>query len=206
MNQLYLNEISRFGLDTLVAGADEAGRGPLAGPVVAAAVILDRNYVIEGINDSKKLSESRREALYEEIIQLAVAYAIEVIEPSEIDRINILEASLKGMEDSILHLSKTPSICLIDGNKLPRNLKLPMECVIKGDGTYASIAAASILAKVTRDRMMIELDKEFPQYGFKSNKGYPTKEHLTAIQKHGVTRHHRLTYAPCSQPTLFFFD
>jgi ribonuclease HII len=206
MNQLYQNEIDRFGYESLIAGADEAGRGPLAGPVVASAVILDRRMVINGINDSKKLTEVKREALYKLIIENCLAYAIEIIEPAEIDRINILEASLKGMADSINRLSIQPEFCLIDGNKLPRQLLLPMEAVVKGDGTFASIAAASILAKVTRDRIMLEIDREYPQYGFKQNKGYPTKEHLNAISKHGVTRYHRLTYGPCAQPTLPFFE
>ncbi|MDP8231451.1 MAG: ribonuclease HII [Candidatus Zophobacter franzmannii] len=205
MNQLYLNEIERFGLEKLIAGADEAGRGPLAGPVVTAAVILDRTFIIEGVNDSKKLSESKRESLFANIIESAISYSIEIVGPAEIDRINILQASLEGMSKSINNLNVTPEYCLIDGNKLPKSLLLPSEAVIKGDGIYACIATASILAKVTRDRIMIELDGKYPQYGFKRNKGYPTKEHLQAIKKYGITKHHRLTFGPCVQQTLSFF-
>ncbi len=205
MNRLYANEIESFGLDKLVAGADEAGRGPLAGPLVAAAVILDRNVIIEGVNDSKKLSEKKRESIFEEILEKAHAYVIEIVSPQEIDDLNILNASLEGMRRAIERLDTTPEHCLIDGNKLPRTLKLSKEAVVKGDGKYASIAAASILAKVTRDRIMVELDKEFPQYGFAQHKGYPTKQHLEAIKKHGVTEHHRMSYGPCAQLTVDFF-
>ncbi len=205
MNKLYQNETEAFGLNKIVAGADEAGRGPLAGPLVAAAVVLDRSIIIEGVNDSKKISEKKREALFEEIMNKALAYSIEIVAPKEIDEVNILNASLNGMQRAIEKLSIAPEHCLIDGNKLPRTLNISKEAVVKGDSHYASIAAASILAKVTRDRIMIELDKEFPEYGFARHKGYPTQKHLDAIKKYGVTKHHRMSYGPCAQLTVDFY-
>ncbi len=179
-----------------IAGVDEAGRGPLAGPVVIAAVIMDPKVRIKGLNDSKKLSESKREELYEIIINSAIDWKIEVVSPAIIDEINILQATLLGMEEAVLKLKERPEICLIDGNKIPKRIEDFSEAIIKGDGKYASIAAASILAKVTRDRIMIDLHNEHPEYNFLQNKGYPTKEHLAIINKFGVLSCHRKSYRP----------
>ncbi len=185
-----------------IAGVDEAGRGPLAGPVVIAAVILASEII--GLNDSKKLSEKKRELLFEQIIQKAKAYKIVIVPPKIIDEMNILQATLWGMEEAVLNLPITADFSLIDGNKIPKRLAENADAIIKGDGKIASIAAASILAKVTRDRIMIKLHKEFPHYNFLSNKGYPTKEHLAAIRTHGITIHHRKSYKPVQQYTFDF--
>ena len=185
-----------------IAGVDEAGRGPLAGPVVIAAVILASEII--GLNDSKKLSEKKRELLFEQIIQKAKSYKIVIVPPKIIDEMNILQATLWGMEEAVLNLPITADFSLIDGNKIPKRLAENADAIIKGDGKIASIAAASILAKVTRDRIMIKLHKEFPHYNFLSNKGYPTKEHLAAIRTHGITIHHRKSYKPVQQYTFDF--
>ncbi len=185
-----------------IAGVDEAGRGPLAGPVVIAAVIMDPKVRIEGLNDSKKLSESKREELYEMIINSAIDWKIEIISPAIIDEINILQATLLGMEKAVLKLKKRPEICLIDGNKIPGRINKFSKAIVKGDGKFASIAAASILAKVTRDRLMKKLHKKYPDYNFKKNKGYPTKEHLAAIKKFGVISCHRKSYKPVQEYIL----
>lgn len=201
---LYENELKFQRKYTTVAGIDEAGRGPLAGPVVVAAVILDLKNPIAGINDSKKLSEKKREFLYKEIIRNAIAWQSIVLPPKVIDEINILQASLLGMKLAAELLSVTPEFCLIDGNKIPDKMKFESEAMIKGDSRFASIAAASILAKVTRDRIMLDLDKTYPDYGFKSNKGYPTKLHLEAIKKYGILSCHRRSYNPIQQLQLNF--
>jgi ribonuclease HII len=185
-----------------IAGVDEAGRGPLAGPVVVAAVIL--NSEIIGLNDSKKLSEKKRTLLFDEIIQKAKSYKIEIVPPKIIDEMNILQATLWGMEEAVLHLPVSANFSLIDGNKIPKRLIKNAEAIVKGDGKFASIAAASILAKVTRDRIMIKLHNEYPQYNFLSNKGYPTKEHMAAIRKYGITIHHRRSYKPVQQYSFDF--
>ena len=180
-----------------VVGTDEAGRGPLCGPVVCAACILPPDYRNELINDSKKLKEKDREALFDEIVNNALAYKITVISPQEIDRINIYEASRKGMVESIKGLSITPDYILTDAMPLLDFFGTPIEALIKGDAKAQCIAAASILAKVTRDRIMDELDKQYPEYCFKKHKGYPTKQHLELLEKYGpIKEHYRYSYGP----------
>ena len=179
----------------LIAGVDEVGRGPLAGAVIAAAVILDPQKPIDGLNDSKKLSEKRREQLFDEIKIKALSWALGRAEVEEIDQINILQASLRAMERAVAGLIIKPDMALVDGNKLP-NLSCPAEAVIKGDSRVAAIAAASIIAKVTRDREMCELDVLYPGYGLAQHKGYPTKLHLAALESQGITPIHRRSYAP----------
>ncbi len=179
-----------------IAGVDEAGRGPLVGTVVAAAVILDPNNPIAGLNDSKKLSEKKREKLFIEIQEKALAWAIAEASPAEIDELNILQASLLAMRRAVEALQLQPDQVLVDGNKIPQGLSMPCEAVVGGDALHAEISAASILAKVTRDRQMLELDQEFPQFGFAKHKGYPTKAHFEAIALHGVTAEHRRSFGP----------
>ncbi|MCD4796537.1 MAG: ribonuclease HII [Candidatus Cloacimonetes bacterium] len=193
---LYKNEQKYRNKYDIITGVDEAGRGPLAGPVVVAAVIMEPEIRIEGLNDSKKLSANKREELYEIIINSVEDWNIEIISPAIIDEINILQATLLGMEKAVLNLKFKPDICLIDGNKIPKKIEHFSEAIIKGDGKLASIAAASILAKVTRDRIMIDIHHEHPEYNFLKNKGYPTKEHLAAIKKFGILPFHRKTYRP----------
>ena len=176
-----------------MCGVDEAGRGPLAGPVVAAAVILPEDCVIDGLNDSKKLTEKRREALYDEICEKALAYAIASVDHTVIDEINILQATYQAMTQAIAGLSLPADFALIDGNRAPR-LDIPCQCIVGGDAKSASIAAASILAKVTRDRYMVEMDAKYPVYGFAGHKGYGTKAHTEAILAHGPSPIHRMTF------------
>ena len=176
-----------------VCGCDEAGRGPLCGPVVAAAVILPRDEIIEGLNDSKKLTEKRREALFEVIKERAVAYAVAEASPAEIDEINILNASMLAMRRAVEALSVKADYALIDGN-CSRGFEIATETVVKGDAKSASIAAASILAKVTRDRQCAELDELYPEYGIAKHKGYPTKEHMDAVREHGPSPIHRRSF------------
>ncbi|ATM99608.1 MULTISPECIES: ribonuclease HII [Proteus] len=179
----------------LIAGVDEVGRGPLVGAVVTAAVILDPANPIEGLTDSKKLTEKKRNALYDEIKEKALCWAIGRAEPEEIDELNILWATMKAMERAVGGLSITPDMVLIDGNRCP---KLPMasQAVIKGDSLVQEISAASILAKVTRDREMEELDKLYPDYGFAKHKGYPTVFHMEKLALLGATPYHRKSFAP----------
>lgn len=179
-----------------IAGVDEAGRGPLVGTVVAAAVILDPNNPIAGLNDSKKLSEKKREKLFIEIQEKALAWAIAEASPAEIDELNILQASLLAMRRAVETLQVQPDQVLVDGNKIPQGLNMQCEAVVGGDALHAEISAASILAKVTRDRQMLELDQKFPQFGFAKHKGYPTKAHFEAIALHGVTTEHRRSFGP----------
>lgn len=179
----------------LGAGVDEVGRGPLAGDVVAAAVILDPARPIEGLNDSKKLSEKRREALFVEIQEKALAFCIARASVAEIDKINILQASLLAMKRAVEGLTKQPEHVWVDGNKIPR-WSFPAEAVVKGDSRVPAISAASILAKVTRDRELVALHRQYPDYGFADHKGYPTAAHLAAIEKHGITPHHRTSFGP----------
>lgn len=178
---------------TAVCGCDEAGRGPLCGPVVAAAVILPRGLVIEGLNDSKKLSEKKREALFDLICEKAIAYAVAEASPEEIDEINILNASQLAMRRAVEALSVKADFALIDGN-CSRGFEIPTQTVVKGDSKSYSIAAASILAKVTRDRQCIELDKEYPMYEIAKHKGYPTKDHMELVRKYGPSPIHRKTF------------
>ena len=176
-----------------VCGLDEAGRGPLCGPVVAAAVILPLGLEIEGLNDSKKLSEKKREALFEIIKEKAIAYAIAEATPEEIDEINILNASMLAMRRAVEALPVPADFALIDGN-CSRGFNIPTETVVKGDAKSYSIAAASILAKVTRDRGCIELDRAYPEYGIAKHKGYPTKDHMNAVREHGVAPIYRKSF------------
>ena len=188
----YENEKYALGY-TAVCGCDEAGRGPLCGPVVAAAVILPRDCIIEGLNDSKKLTEKKREKLFEIIKEVAIAYAIAEASPEEIDEINILNASMLAMRRAVEALPVVADFALIDGN-CSRGFAIPTETVVKGDSLSFSIAAASILAKVTRDRGCAELDRLYPQYGIAKHKGYPTKEHMDAVRKYGPSPIHRKTF------------
>ncbi len=176
-----------------ICGVDEAGRGPLAGPVFAAAVILPEDYEIEGVNDSKKLSEKKREKLFDEIIEHAIAYSIKSCDNFVIDDINILAATMQTMKNAVEDLSILPDIVFVDGNRLPE-LNVPAKCVIHGDAVSASIAAASILAKVSRDRFMYEMDKKYPEYDFAKHKGYGTKLHYEKLREFGPCELHRLTF------------
>jgi ribonuclease HII len=186
---------------TLVAGVDEAGRGPLAGPVVVAAVILDPLQTIDGLDDSKRLDERRREALFPLIRQRALAWSVIEIPAAEIDRINILQATLLGMRQAVEQLSVSPGLVLIDGNRLP-----PLPCaaraIVGGDGLEPAISAASILAKVTRDRIMREWHHRYPQYGFDRHKGYGTPEHLRSLSRFGPCEIHRRSFAPVREALL----
>ncbi len=177
----------------LIAGVDEAGRGPLAGPVVAAAVIFDKNTIIPKVNDSKKISEKKREELYDVILKKALSYGIGIVDHNEIDRINILQASLKAMKKAVKKLKVKPDYILIDGNK-SFYTKIPAKPIVKGDSKSFAIAAASIIAKVTRDRVMRRISENFPQYLWYKNKGYATREHIYAIKKYGYTNFHRKTF------------
>ena len=178
---------------TPICGVDEAGRGPLAGPVCAAAVILPPELEIPGLNDSKKLTDKRRRALYDVIVEQAVAYGIAMVHEKEIDEINILQATFNAMEQAMEQLSVRPALALIDGNR-ERPFPVPVQTVVKGDSLSANIAAASILAKVTRDRYMEEMAERYPQYGFEVHKGYGTKAHYAALTEHGISPIHRRTF------------
>ena len=179
---------------TYICGVDEAGRGPLAGPVCAAAVILPQDCNIEGLNDSKKLSEKKRELLFDEIIDAAIDFSICYATVAEIEEFNILNATFIAMNRAINELGVVPDYCLIDGNREPKGILFPCETVIKGDAKSNSISAASILAKVSRDRLMLKYDSEYPGYGFAKHKGYGTKEHYEAIRRMGVCPIHRLSF------------
>ena len=182
-----------FHIYSIICGCDEAGRGPLAGPVFAAAVILPHGIEISGLNDSKKLTEKQRDKLFDEIISLAVDYAIASASVEEIERINILNASMLAMKRAIESLKTKPEYALIDGN-IARGFEIDARPVIKGDALSPSIAAASILAKVSRDRHCMEMDKEYPEYGFAKHKGYATKDHREAVLKHGASPVHRKSF------------
>ncbi|MDE5539580.1 MAG: ribonuclease HII [Bacilli bacterium] len=190
----YEKELYQKGL-TLIAGVDEAGRGPLAGPVVAGAVILPPNYKLDGLNDSKQLSEKKREEYYEILQKEAISIGVGIVSAKEIDEINILEASRKAMYIALSNLDVTPEYILSDAMSL-NDIDIPSLPIIHGDALSLSIAAASVIAKVTRDHIMYELDQKYPEYNFKKHKGYPTKEHLALLEKYGVMEEYRLSYKP----------
>ncbi|OHU87464.1 MULTISPECIES: ribonuclease HII [Pseudoalteromonas] len=178
-----------------IAGVDEVGRGPLVGDVVTAAVILDPNNPITGLNDSKKLTEKKRELLAEEIKQKALSYSIGRASVAEIDELNILQATMLAMSRAVEGLSIGPDFVFVDGNRLPK-LMMPAQSVVKGDSLVPEISAASIIAKVARDQEMLALDAQYPEFGFAGHKGYPTKAHFAALEEHGITPHHRKSFKP----------
>lgn len=186
------NEIYDSGV-TLLCGVDEAGRGPLAGPVCAAAVRLPRGLVIEGLNDSKKLTEHKREALYDLICEKAGSFGVAFASVEEIEELNILGATMLAMNRAIAQIRPAPELALIDGNR-SAGIEVPAQCIVKGDAKCADIAAASILAKVTRDRLMLELAEEYPQYGFEQHKGYGTAAHYAALREYGPSPVHRPSF------------
>lgn len=194
---LYSNEkiLWNLGYEN-IAGCDEAGRGPLFGPVVAASVILPHDFVLEGLNDSKKLSEKKREKYYPIIMEKALAVSVSIVEAEEIDKINIYEASRQGMLRATNSLKVKPDYIITDAMPLDGFTSVPHEAIIKGDAKSITIAAASVIAKVTRDRIMYEIDKVHPEYEFKKHKGYPTKKHLELIEKYGIIDGYRRTYGP----------
>ena len=192
-NYKYERELNKKGIK-LIAGVDEVGRGPLIGPVVAAAVILPINYKLDGLTDSKKLSEKKREYFFEIIKKDALAIGVGVIDEKRIDDINIYEATKEAMKMAVSNLQIKPEHILIDA--MPLDLEIPTTSIIKGDLLSITISAASVIAKVTRDHMLYEMDKEYPMYDLKNNKGYGTKKHIEAIKKYGITKYHRLSYKP----------
>ncbi|MBN1199234.1 MAG: ribonuclease HII [Bacteroidales bacterium] len=195
---------SHYTSDRIEAGCDEAGRGSLAGPLFAAAVILPKGYRHTMLNDSKQLSRRQRESLRTEVERDALAFAVSRIEAQTIDEINILNASFRGMEEAVLQLSPRPELLLIDGNRFRSSLQIPYQCIVKGDGKFLSIAAASVLAKTYRDDFMEALHASFPVYHWNKNKGYPTQEHREAIAAHGITPHHRRSFRLEAQLKMIF--
>ena len=193
LSLLEIEETRRAAGYEWICGVDEAGRGPLAGPVCAAAVILPRGLDIAGLDDSKKLSDRRRRELYDVITGAAAAYAIALVDQERIDEINILQETFRAMEEAVAKLSPQPDLALVDGNREPV-LSMPCETIVGGDGKCASIAAASILAKVTRDRLMEELDRQYPEYGFAVHKGYGTRRHYEALRQYGPCPIHRQSF------------
>lgn len=189
-----------------VAGCDEAGRGCLAGPVVAGAVILPKGKSFSELNDSKKITETKREQLFEEVKKVAVAWGIGIVSPGEIDEMNILNASFEAMHRAIKQLGQSPELLIIDGNRFNPFGEVPFECVVKGDGKYQEIAAASILAKVERDRIMKDLHQKLPRYGWDRNKGYPTKIHREGIRKYGPSEYHRMSFQLLPTQIVIPFD
>ena len=194
MNPLYEMDAEIRAQHGIFCGVDEAGRGPLCGPVSVAACILNPDDPIEGLNDSKMLSEKKREALYEQIVSRALAWKVILVGPEVIDRDNILQATMGGMRQAVEELDITPNYVVVDGNRCPTGLSMPCEAMVKGDARSASISAASILAKVTRDRYMCELDKQFPQYKLAQHKGYPTKLHYELIAQYGIQPFYRRSF------------
>lgn len=190
----YEKDLQAKGIN-IIGGTDEAGRGPLYGPVVAACVVLPSGFELEGLNDSKKLSEKKRNIFYDYIVENTI-YGIGIISPEEIDKINIYEASRKAMIEAIRKVQKQIPLEYVLSDAMPIDIDIPVMPIIKGDAKSASIAAASVIAKVTRDRILYEIDKKYPEYGFKNHKGYPTKKHLEAINKYGLIEGYRKTYGP----------
>lgn len=194
----YENELYDKGIK-YIGGVDEVGRGPLIGPVVASCVVLPKDFVLEGLTDSKKLSEKKRNLFYDYIINNCVAYGVGIVSPEEIDEINIYEASRKAMIIAINKVREQINLEHVLIDAMPINLDIPTTSIIKGDAKSISIAAASVIAKVTRDSMMYELDEKYPMYGFASHKGYPTKKHIEAIHKYGLIEEYRKTYGPVKE-------
>ena len=194
----YENELYDKGIN-YIGGVDEVGRGPLIGPVVASCVVLPKDFVLEGLTDSKKLSEKKRDKFYDYIIEHALAYGIGVVSPEEIDEINIYEASRKAMLIAISKVREQINLEHVLIDAMPINIDISTTSIIKGDAKSISIAAASVVAKVTRDKMMYELDKKYPMYGFASHKGYPTKKHIEAIHKYGLIDGYRKSYGPVKE-------
>lgn len=194
---LYEKELYGKGIN-YIGGTDEAGRGPLFGPVVAACVYLPKDFELEGLNDSKKLSEKKRDLFYDYIVEHAV-YGVGIVSAKEIDEINIYEASRKAMIMAIDEVRKQIPLEYVLSDAMPIDIDIPVMSIIKGDAKSLSIAAASVIAKVTRDRMMYEADEKYPQYGFKNHKGYPTKKHIEAIHEYGLIEGYRLTYGPVKE-------
>ncbi|CCY47231.1 ribonuclease HII [Firmicutes bacterium CAG:822] len=190
----YEKDLQAKGIN-IIGGTDEAGRGPLYGPVVAACVVLPQGFELEGLNDSKKLSEKKRNIFYDYIVENTI-YGIGIVSPEEIDKINIYEASRKAMIKAIREVQKQIPLEYVLSDAMPIDIDVPVMPIIKGDAKSASIAAASVIAKVTRDRILYEIDKKHPEYGFKNHKGYPTKKHLEAINKYGLIDGYRKTYGP----------
>ena len=189
----YENELYEKGIN-LIGGIDEVGRGPLIGPVVTACVILPKDYILEGLTDSKKLSVKKREKFYDILMKDAISIGIGIVTEKEIDKLNIYQATKKAMAEAVNNMKIKPEHILVDA--MPLELDIPTTSIIKGDSKSITIAAASVIAKVTRDKMLDELDKIYPMYDLKHNKGYPTKKHLEAISKYGITKYHRLSYGP----------
>ena len=192
----YEQELYEKGIE-LIGGIDEVGRGPLIGPVVTACVILPKNYILEGLTDSKKLSEKKREKFYDILMKDAISIGIGIVDEKEIDKVNIYQATKEAMAQAVDNMKIKPEHVLVDA--MPLELEIPTTSIIKGDAKSITIAAASVIAKVTRDRMLDELDKIYPMYDLKHNKGYPTKKHLEAIEKYGITKYHRLSYGPVAK-------
>lgn len=189
----YEKELWNNGIN-LVGGIDEVGRGPLIGPVVTSCVILPKNFILEGLTDSKKLSEKKRDKFYDIIMEKAICVGIGIVSSDVIDEINIYEATKVAMKQAVDNMKIKPEHILVDA--MPLSLDIPTTPIIKGDSKSITIAAASVIAKVTRDRMLIELDKKYPMYDLKHNKGYGTKKHLEALKEYGITKYHRLSYSP----------
>ena len=192
----YEQELYEKGIE-LIGGIDEVGRGPLIGPVVTACVILPKNYILEGLTDSKKLSEKKREKFYDILMKDAISIGIGIVDEKEIDKVNIYQATKEAMAQAVDNMKIKPEHILVDA--MPLELEIPTTSIIKGDAKSITIAAASVIAKVTRDRMLDKLDKIYPMYDLTHNKGYPTKKHLEAIEKYGITKYHRLSYGPVAK-------
>ena len=191
----YEKELYKKGIN-IIGGTDEAGRGPLYGPVVAACVVLPKNFALDGLTDSKKLTEKKRNIYYDYIIKNAIAVEVGIVGPKEIDKINIYEASRKAMIMAINKVKKKIKLQYVLSDAMPIDIDIPVMPIIKGDAKSITIAAASVIAKVTRDKMLYEIDKKYPEYGFKNHKGYPTKKHIEAITKYGLIDGYRKTYGP----------